>query len=238
MKNMEPPLLRDGRDDRKQPQYQVKSNGEVKYTILPGEDPLEFESLHQQLAEDLLPIGPLEEDDVLTIAKGIWRKWRYQRFMSLRAAARRTDPTHDGYCRVTALYAFFIGLDDTTGDEDISKAIDCLESEFADHLKEKCARDQFRHTKAWVDAIKKETVFALAMAARCPIGQEGSMLISSRIFTDEERSDELEFEARIDREIERARERIWRSQARRQVSLREVTRVDRSNSVRLSDIVK
>jgi hypothetical protein len=48
----------------------------AKTAILPGEDPLEFEYLHHALIEEWKPIGPTEEDAVLSIAKGMWRKRR------------------------------------------------------------------------------------------------------------------------------------------------------------------
>ena len=49
-------------------------------TILPGEDPREFSALHSETVKEWAPIGPTEEDAVLSIAKGIWRKRRLQKF--------------------------------------------------------------------------------------------------------------------------------------------------------------
>jgi hypothetical protein len=43
-------------------------------TLLPGEDPAEFEKLHQELIAELKPSGALGDDAVATIARLIWRK--------------------------------------------------------------------------------------------------------------------------------------------------------------------
>jgi hypothetical protein len=42
--------------------------------VLPGEDPAEFEELHQGLIAELAPTGALEEDVVADIARLVWRK--------------------------------------------------------------------------------------------------------------------------------------------------------------------
>jgi hypothetical protein len=52
----------------------LKHGAFAKTTILPGEDPREFEELHSALIEEWTPVGPTEEDAVLTIARGVWRK--------------------------------------------------------------------------------------------------------------------------------------------------------------------
>src|SRR5436190_1806410 len=62
--------------------YRVKSGDPPEVAILPGENPIEFERLHTRLAQEWAPDGVLEEDTVLMIAKCIWRKRRYQRFVS------------------------------------------------------------------------------------------------------------------------------------------------------------
>ena len=43
-------------------------------TVMPTEDPREFDKLHQQLIEEWLPSGALEEDSVATMARLVWRK--------------------------------------------------------------------------------------------------------------------------------------------------------------------
>jgi hypothetical protein len=51
--------------------------------VLPGENPAEFEKLHQALIAELAPTGALEEDVVADIARLVWRK---QNLATLRRA--------------------------------------------------------------------------------------------------------------------------------------------------------
>ena len=71
----------------------MKAKRADEFAILPGEDAREFENLFGQLAPD----GPVEEDLVLTLAKCIWRKRRYQRFLAAKVTAAKFDPSHEGY---------------------------------------------------------------------------------------------------------------------------------------------
>ena len=43
-------------------------------TLLPGEDPTAFKKLHDGLVAEFAPVGPLEDDIVLTLARLMWRK--------------------------------------------------------------------------------------------------------------------------------------------------------------------
>ena len=43
-------------------------------TILPGEDPNDFDELHSRLAAEFAPAGPLEEDIVTSMARLVWRR--------------------------------------------------------------------------------------------------------------------------------------------------------------------
>jgi hypothetical protein len=42
--------------------------------LLPGEDPGEFELLHNKLIAEFAPAGPFEQDIVANMARLIWRK--------------------------------------------------------------------------------------------------------------------------------------------------------------------
>jgi hypothetical protein len=50
--------------------------------MLPGEDPKEFDQLLSLLHVEWDPQSPTEQDAVLDIAKGMWRKARNQRFIA------------------------------------------------------------------------------------------------------------------------------------------------------------
>ena len=75
----------------------MKAKRADEFAILPGEDAREFENLFGQLASEYAPDGPVEEDLVLTLAKCIWRKRRYQRFLAAKVTAAKFDPSHEGY---------------------------------------------------------------------------------------------------------------------------------------------
>src|SRR5262245_44599111 len=77
--------------NRKQPNA-LKHGAFTQMAILPGEDIRAFEKLHMDLIEEWHPIGPTEQDAVLTIAKGIWRKARIQGFLLGKALACSLTP--------------------------------------------------------------------------------------------------------------------------------------------------
>jgi hypothetical protein len=58
----------------------LKHGGYSGMTLLPGEDPAEFQKLHQELIAEYVPVGRHEYDIVETIARLMWRKqclWTY-----------------------------------------------------------------------------------------------------------------------------------------------------------------
>jgi hypothetical protein len=57
--------------------------------VLPGEDPQEFERLHQSLIDEYMPSGPSECDMVMSLARYMWRKSRLTIYAH--AAAVRKD---------------------------------------------------------------------------------------------------------------------------------------------------
>jgi hypothetical protein len=66
------------------PEAQIDALNELAETVIfPGEDPAEFNLLHQRLVEEWHPSGPTEDDAVLTLARDLWRK---RRFLRLRQA--------------------------------------------------------------------------------------------------------------------------------------------------------
>src|SRR5262249_7309368 len=69
----------------------LKHGGYSTTTLLPGEDPAEFEKLHERLIVELAPAGALEEDIVLTIARLLWRKKNLASFRIAAQARKRFD---------------------------------------------------------------------------------------------------------------------------------------------------
>ena len=62
--------------------------------ILPGESVAEFKELHAALIAEWKPVGPSEHEAVLSIAEGMWRKRRLQRFIQVRSLKNSIDPRH------------------------------------------------------------------------------------------------------------------------------------------------
>src|SRR5262245_65562076 len=83
--------------------HAVKHGAFAKTAILPGEDRREFEELHSALIEEWAPIGPTEEDAVLSIAKGVWRKRRLQKFRHAEVEMCRYNPEHRLYDQARGL---------------------------------------------------------------------------------------------------------------------------------------
>jgi hypothetical protein len=68
-----------------------KHGGYSALGLLPGESPAEFEQLHEDLAEELAPRGPLEEDIVSTLARLLWRKQNRSTFRTAEFARNRLN---------------------------------------------------------------------------------------------------------------------------------------------------
>src|SRR5262252_6423283 len=83
--------------------HAVKHGAFAKTAILPGEDQREFEELHSALIEEWAPVGPTEEDAVLSIAKGVWRKRRLQKFHHAEIEMCRYNPEHPLYDQARGL---------------------------------------------------------------------------------------------------------------------------------------
>jgi len=124
--------------------YAVKFGAEIEFAILPGENPLEVEMLCARLAEELSPDGPLEEDQVLTIAKCLWDKQRRQRFLAARVMAAKFEPSHMAYDGAMALNAFLHAIDGATHFGEVWQSLGQLGGHFADHLDAKCPRREFQ----------------------------------------------------------------------------------------------
>jgi hypothetical protein len=56
--------------------------------LLPGEDPVAFKKLHNELIVEFAPVGALEKDIVATIARLVWRK---QNLSTYRIASQAND---------------------------------------------------------------------------------------------------------------------------------------------------
>jgi hypothetical protein len=206
----------------------------TEFVILPGENPLEFEMLHARLVEELSPDGPLQEDAVLTIAKCLWHKQRYQRFLAARVTTAQVDHRHEPYDKATILNTFSVLIghfaEKDAGDfKEIRRQLEQLAGgrfvEIADHLEAKCPRREFRTEWDWVFALQKEVqIFAATRIGDRP--DEGLIQQSSTVLTDDVFARELEFEEWIDKIIAQALTRLEKiKKSKQQTLFREAQRL-------------
>ena len=59
--------------------------------LLPGEDAAAFKKLHDDLSAEFVPVGPLEEDIVETMARLVWRKQNLQTYRLAGMAEKRAS---------------------------------------------------------------------------------------------------------------------------------------------------
>src|SRR5205085_7023028 len=116
---------------------------------------------------------------------------------------------------------------------EVWRTLEQLGGPHARYLKDKCPKKNFKTIEAWVKAMQNEIQKTMMPAAVRHGNPPDEVLIkhSSAVLTDDAFSRELEFEMRIDRELEQALERLRKIKAAKQrTSFREAQRFDRSHS--------
>jgi len=185
-------------------------------TILPGENVREFAKLHLAVREEWNPIGPTEEDAVLTIAKGIWRKGRIQGFLLGKALACSFDPTHPAYDEVSVLRGFCKLLE--IEPDLLYKQLHCLSEEVRQHLDLQVPVRNFNSTSARARAIQKEITSVLLPALeRVEKPVEAYLYESAAIVSMEDVQQEIALDEHIDATIERAIKRLIQSKTIKQM---------------------
>jgi hypothetical protein len=162
--------------------------------ILPGEDPREFEQLHSALIEEWAPVGPTEDDAVLSIAKGVWRKRRVQKLLQAEIEMCRFDPKHPAHDEAHKLSKFlqimqsapFVECDEIAP-ETFEQFYKELETRFvpihhANYLREKCPRQNFESSSAWLRALRHEIASILLPSFEILVEPPESLLSRSANF--------------------------------------------------------
>jgi hypothetical protein len=226
--------------------YEADFVTKCAFVILPGENPREFEILLTRLLEERSPDGPLEQDLVLTIAKCLWRKQRYQYFLAARVTAQfhqRREP----YDEAMVLNAICIEIDHAARKDagDFREIRRCLEpwgvADFADHLEATCPRREFRSEWDWIKAMQTELKKNLPPAATRVGNPPDEVLFkqSSAIVTDDVLARELEFEQLNNRILEQALTQLEKiKKSKQQTSFREAQRLDRARRGLVIGLVK
>jgi hypothetical protein len=181
--------------------------------ILPGEEEAEFQRLRVSLIGEWNPIGPTEEDAVLDIAKGLWRKARLQKFLRAKVQGCGLDPKHGLY----DYYYPFIILQDmdlmehSLRVDDVERFIAFVTKEDREHLNEKCPRENFNSVAKWIAAIK-EQLFAVLLPRYCArydaLEYTRWVGVSAQFFSSDVWRDELSTEDRFNLQIDRAIRRL------------------------------
>jgi hypothetical protein len=83
----------------------LKHAGYSATTLLPGEDPAAFETLHRALIAEFTPVGALEEDIIADLARLIWRKQNLATFRIAELAKERHQTIQ--YEKVPSVPLFF-----------------------------------------------------------------------------------------------------------------------------------
>jgi hypothetical protein len=191
--------------------------GYASQVVLPGEDPREYLELCSDLVDEWQPVGPTEEDAVLTIAKAIWRKRRIQKFFCAKIEMYRATRDHPLYAEATALRGV-LELIKTKPPEEVAKGPCLLSARNAKHLREKFPRQKFESDSAWVEAIAKEINSLLLPAADfISAHEEFALRDCAEIFTDDVVKNEIAVEERLDAMIDRATKRLVQAKAMKQM---------------------
>jgi hypothetical protein len=216
----------------------VKHGAFAKTAILPGEDRREFEELHSALIEEWAPVGPTEEDAVLSIAKGVWRKRRLQKFLHAEMEMCRSDREHPLYDEAQAVRTLlntletgpFLQLMEPAPDhfELMEPAPDHIEtvirlviesapSYIATMLERTCPREQFKSASDWLAMLRQDTSDILRLLE--DRGKEPEVLLdrSAKVHTPDVVSHELAVDERIDAMIDRAVKRLVQTKAMKQM---------------------
>jgi hypothetical protein len=185
-------------------------------TILPGEDEKQFELLYSLLIEEWKPAGATEEDGVLSIAKGMWRKARLQKFLAGKAVACRLDPSHAAYDEVKALKGVSGALE--LAPDRLDEFLNRLSENAKRSLTEKFPAIEFETDSARAKAIKKEIDTVILPAwLRCEKPTVVSFAEAAEIITQDDFEREVALEERIDATIERAIKRLIQVKAMKQM---------------------
>jgi hypothetical protein len=204
----------------------VKHGAFAETAILPGEDPREFEELHSALIEEWGPVGPTEEDAVLSLAKGMWRKRRLQKFRHAEIEMCRSNPEHPLYNEAqglrTLLNTIEMDLDLKESRPDLFEgciriAILSAPSYLGTTLERFCPREKFESVSDWFAMLRVIISGLLQELERS--GEDPDLLLhrSAKVHTPDVVDHELAVDERIDAMIDRAVKRLVQIKATKQM---------------------
>src|SRR5262249_36795817 len=212
----------------------VKHGAFAKTLILPGEDRREFEELHSDLIEEWAAVGTSEKDAVLSIAKGIWRKRRSQKFLHAKIERSRSDREHPVYDEVQAVRtllntletgSFLILLEPVPDQEPppdsietiVRLVIESAPSYIVTVLERICPREKFEAVSDWLAMLRQITSTILRVLE--DHGEEPDVLLarSAEVHTPDVVEHELAVDERTDAMIDRGVKRLVQIKAMKQM---------------------
>ncbi len=170
--------------------------------LLPSEDPKEFETLHAALVVEWNPEGPTEEDKVLSIAIGRWRKRRFRRFFQ-RRAAELVEEEKTRKMRIEMLVEKqkkVVASLELVADATEENLADKLGQGFADKFKEQFPRENYDDDKSWFAAIANH--MCETMESRLT-NERKSVPCDEGLYDEDFALREQQFEERVDAKIDR-----------------------------------
>ena len=189
----------------------------TQVTILPGEDPDAFHRLHLDLILEWQPSGPTEEDAVLTIAKGIWRKGRFQRFLLSELSICALNPDHPAYDEIYALQDFVKALHIDPA-ACLAGPMISLNQDMKQRLRDQFAEENFNSPSERIQAIK-EYVCSVRLPELERNRKPAQIMYweSKQIVTPDEFERETASDEHIDANIDRATKRLIHIKAMKQM---------------------
>src|SRR5262245_31862490 len=192
----------------------LKHGAFAQITILPGEDRHDFEKLHSALIEEWTPIGPTEEDAVVSIANSVWRKRRVQQFIEISVRQSILDPGHKAHHEGRALRAFLGVI--KAEPNNYETALMSLSRRLQEYLKEYFPETNFDSTSERIDAVAKEITSKLLPEVECELPY--LMLARSVAVLDQDLFQvEVAVTERLDAMIDRAIKRLIQTKAMKQM---------------------
>ena len=169
-----------------------------------------------ELIAEWKPIGPTEQDAVLSIAKGIWRKRQMQAFLKSELEKHSCDPNHMAYNEAKVLRVLYHSIE--TEPDKFETSLTGLPTQKADDLRRKFPRKDFQSDSDWVKAVQHEIASNLLPAAM-RLGPVENIVAHSAsvLFTDEAIDHDIGVEERIDAMIDRAIKRLVQTKAMKQM---------------------
>jgi hypothetical protein len=184
------------------------------YFFLTGGEDLEaFIEVRLQLIVQYMPIGPDEEDCVLTMAKCIWRKQRHQQFRYAQEMAAKFDPASKAYDERVVLHALLELLQKAKLDLEVDRGLQRLPPDLRAYLEKNCRRNKYQSARSWINALQREVrCVLLPLNARYGDPPPKEILIgqAAGFLTDDVLQRELKYERAIDAEFDRAQTRLFK----------------------------